>query len=361
METLEGETDNTAEVDVEVVDGNIDVTVLSIALGLSRVPGLRVRGNSGVTLAVVLLEGDSEVGGTRVSNVKVRALVLGEVGASTGHLSVESIVSIRRGDGELVAFVFESHALVTTVPVAHGVGVGVGEPVDDEASSSSITGCRDSGGRTRVGRSGWRNELSRVATVECHGAKRSGTSEAREKDGGKLGSVETWELAEGNGVELLRAVELPAQILGGGIERLGLGRVAVVGRVKLDVERGALGSRDAERNAVVSLGLGVNTAELAVEVRASLGNKLNTVLGWLSNGDRGHGAIVGGGEPHGVVEQESQTGLGNPVIDYQGGAGASGSGDGDGLHGSASRARRGGVASRRAAPESNLADLPCGA
>lgn len=135
VETLERETNDARELNVEVVDRDVDVSVLGVAAGLSRIPGLRVRSNLSLALAVVLLESNGEGSGTGVGDVEVRSLVLGEIGTSSGYLGVESVVGIGRGDSELVAGVLESHALVTTVPVTHSVSVGVGELVNHKSSS----------------------------------------------------------------------------------------------------------------------------------------------------------------------------------------------------------------------------------
>jgi len=90
-----------------------------------------------------------------------------------------------------------------------------------------------------------------------------------------------------------------------------------------------------------------------------------------SNGDGSHGSIIRGRVSHGVVEQESQTRLRNPVIDQQRRAGSSGGrGRRDGCHGAADRGARGGsypscgdggaATSTAAATKGDVAHLPCG-
>ena len=284
VETLERETDDAREFNVEVVDWDVDVSVLGVATGLSGIPSLREGSNLSLALAVVLLESNREGSGTSVGDVKVRSLVFGEVGTATRHLSVEGVVGVGRSDGELAAGVLESHALVTAMPVAHGVGVSVGELVNHKSSSRWVGRRRDGSRGARVGRGRRHDVLSGVSTVESHGAKGSGTRETREEDSGKLLGVEASELAEGNGVQLLGAIKSPAKVSGRRVGRFRVSRVAVVGGVELDGQSGALGSLDAKRNTGV-LVLSIDTGELGVEVRVGLGNELNPVSSRLSNGD----------------------------------------------------------------------------
>lgn len=148
------------------------MAVAGIARHLGRVPGLGERSNLRVAGAVVLLEGKSELGGTRVSNVDVRALVLAEVAARSRHLSVEGVVCIGRGDGKLAAVVSERHALISTVPVAKSIAVRAGKLVNDKSSSSGVAGSGDSSRRIRAGWSGRDNVLGYgVAAVEGHWAE----------------------------------------------------------------------------------------------------------------------------------------------------------------------------------------------
>lgn len=318
VETLQSKANDARVVDVEVVHGDVHVSVLGVARNLSRVPRLGERCDGRVAASVVLLEGDAELRVSGVSNVEVRALVLVKVAAGARDLGVEGVVRVGRSNGKLSAAVVERHALITAVPVAHGVGVGVRELVNNKRSGSRVAGSSNGGARARATLRRWDNVLARLAAVKGHGTEGYSTGEPREEDSGKLLSVERREFREGNVVQLLGAIKCPAKLGRRLIGRLSVYRIAVVGRVELNGESSPTRSLDPQRDTAI-LVLCVHAGELTVKVGATagFGDNLHAVGRRLSNSDGLDSAVRRGGVIERIVEEESQAGLRNPVVDEQ--------------------------------------------
>lgn len=173
MEAIEHDSQSPSEINIEVRQGNVSMSILRVPGDLDRVPSLRAGTDSLAAIDILLGQGDTEVDFALIPDVQV--VVLDDTQISTTALAedrIEVLVRIVGTKDDAVEGPFERHALSGAMIPTDGIKIDVLELIDDDVA----------GQREVVVVLGSGNELSTGQGAEA-GAKQGQPRERAEHDG----------------------------------------------------------------------------------------------------------------------------------------------------------------------------------